>query len=1119
MTFVLTPYAIICAATAGVALIVAYFAWRRRRMSGGSALVALMIAVCIWAAGTALEYATVGIPGKVFWSKMAYFGVLSAPVFYLLFALHYNQLERWLTRRTIALLFVVPLLTLGLAFTNEWHGLIWSNVTPGPDGNNLVVYGHGTGFWLGVVGYAYLLMAIATWLFVRSALRLSGIYRRQIILILVAALAPWLVNIIYLTGRSPLPGLELTPLVLVFSGALLGWAILGFQLLDLAPVARQMLIETMSEGMIVLNRAQRVVDINPAAQQLVGLRGPRPLGRPIEQLLPDWATWEEHYWSRGQASAEIALHGAEERYLRLTVVPLHGRRGEGVGRLLTMHDITAWQQTEAALVQQNDYLHALQQTSLDLIAQLDLARLLENVVLRAGQLVGTSSGYLDLVDPDSDRLKPQIGVGALQESLRHSVRPGEGVAGTVWQTGQPLVIDDYDAWSGRIDKFAPSTLHSVVGVPLRLGAEVLGVLGLGHPAGVQRTFTPDQVDLLSQFGSLAAIAISNARLYAQAQREKQYFESLLHNSPAATTIIDLEGRIRSWNPAAEALFGYTPSEAIGRTADRLVAGGDNQAQEARSFTRHTLERGPIRAITRRTRKDGVQVDVELRAVPVVVDDKTTGALAIYHDITELQKARRAAEAASSAKSEFLANMSHELRTPLNAILGFSRLMARDSQLSPGQAENLAIINRSGEHLLGLINDVLDMAKIEAGRTTLQEHTFDLHHLLDDLGDLFRLSAAAKGLTLNVTRTPDVPRFVHADESKLRQVLINLLGNAVKFTATGSVELSVSPEGTPAAGEVGLVRFTVQDTGPGIAPDELTVIFEPFVQSTSSRTTPEGTGLGLPISRQFVHLMGGELTVSSAGVPGEGSRFEVLLPLRPAEAVDLNTMHPLATRRIIGLEPGQPAYRLLVADDRAENRKLLADMLTQLGFTVRAVENGLQAIQVWEEWQPQMVWMDLRMPVLDGSEAAKRIKATAQGQQTAVIAVSAGVLGDEQAAVLAEGCDDFVPKPYREDEIVACLVKHLGVRMVCTDIAPDSAALTARQETAVSLDLANLPAGWLSQVTRAALTADAAQLQQLIINIRDEQPALAQVLSAWIEDYDYGAILAAVTTSEAGSSKP
>ena len=483
---------------------------------------------------------------------------------------------------------------------------------------------------------------------------------------------------------------------------------------------------------------------------------------------------------------------------------------------------------------------------------------------------------------------------------------------------------------------------------------------------------------------------------------------------------------------------------------------------------------------------------------------------------DLHKAKEAAEAANRAKSIFLANMSHELRTPLNAILGFSDLMSRDRSLSAEQQENLSIINRSGEHLLALINDVLDMAKIESGRVAVQEHAFDLCHLLDGLVDLFRARATDKGLTLILNRAPDVPRYIVSDESKLRQILINLLGNAVKFTQEGGIGLRVRVKtkdkgqktdqaARPSSSVVRLV-FEVQDTGSGIVPQELEAIFEPFVQSARGHQTIRGTGLGLAICRQFAHLMGGELTTSSVEATGIGALFELQLPVRLADVTDLAGFEPPEKARAIGLAPGQPAYRLLVAEDHEENRQLLVKLLTQFGFEVRTAENGLQAMQVWQEWQPHLIWMDMRMPIMDGHEATKRIKAAPQGQQTIIIALTATAFDEDRDQVLAEGCDDFLRKPFREQEIVGKLVQHLGVRFIYEGAADEQAKPQQPQET---LDLAGLPVAWLADLRQAAIEADADHIAALAEQIRERRPAQASALVELVSNFDYDAILNAV----------
>jgi two-component system sensor histidine kinase/response regulator len=498
--------------------------------------------------------------------------------------------------------------------------------------------------------------------------------------------------------------------------------------------------------------------------------------------------------------------------------------------------------------------------------------------------------------------------------------------------------------------------------------------------------------------------------------------------------------------------------------------------------------------------------------PLIDDDGIViGLASLVQDVTErvqteekLREAKEAAETASRAKSAFLANMSHELRTPLNAILGFSQLMARDPGLTAEQQENLETIGRSGEHLLGLINDVLELSKIDAGRVTLQEESFDLHRLLDGLEEMFRLRAADNGLALIFDQAPNVPQYVRTDQGKLRQVLMNLLGNAVKFTREGGITLRVGS--TPRAGTA-LLHFEVEDTGPGIAPEELDVVFDAFLQTASGQASKEGTGLGLPISLQFVKLMGGDLIVSSE--LGQGSLFKFDVQIELVDAADALTSRP--ARRVIGLEPNQLAadggpYRLLIAEDREASRKLLTKLLEPLGFEVREAVNGQEAVEIWEQWEPHLIWMDMRMPVVDGHQATKRIKSTTKGQATVIIALTASAFEEDRQVILAEGCDDFVRKPFREADIFDKLTKHLGVCFVYEEVEPTAQAprpadtAASPQERLTPAALAVLPADWVAEVYQAAVQADGDLVLDLVGQIRAQHPSVADALTSLVRSY-------------------
>lgn len=460
----------------------------------------------------------------------------------------------------------------------------------------------------------------------------------------------------------------------------------------------------------------------------------------------------------------------------------------------------------------------------------------------------------------------------------------------------------------------------------------------------------------------------------------------------------------NWSTEAFNRFtGYTPSELDERggwkslihpedietyqtNRNKLLETGESDASEYRIITKDGLIRWLRDYRQAFMDEEANRVTRLLGAAKDITEEKLYG--------QELEQARDIAETANRTKGIFLANMSHELRTPLNAIIGFTQILTSSENLSPEQREQIEIINSSGEHLLTLINDVLEMSKIEAGQTTLQENNFNVVNLLNEVEDMLSLRAKSKGLNLLVERSSDMPHFIRTDQSKLRQILINLINNAIKFTNEGGVSIRTRYE----KNKDHRLYFEVEDSGEGIAPDEIETLFEAFVQSTTGKKAKEGTGLGLSISREFIRLMDGDIRVNSQIGKGSLFKFDIKIELAAEEEIIVDT----PPRQVIGLEPGQPNYRILIVDDISENRKLLSTLLQPLGFEIKEAENGREAFDIWHAWEPDLIWMDMRMPVMDGYEATTWIRSMPNGADTVIIALTASAFEENRAMSLEAG---------------------------------------------------------------------------------------------------------------------
>jgi PAS domain S-box-containing protein len=652
-----------------------------------------------------------------------------------------------------------------------------------------------------------------------------------------------------------------------------------------------------------------------------------------------------------------------------------------------------------------DEQQALLETVADLSSRLELSRVLDAVLARACHLVGAAGGELGTFDPATGEVVIVSNSNMQESSLGARLRAGEGAMGHVITTGDMMVIPDYQTWAGRSDQYARIDARAVIVAPLRIGDRAVGAINVWHDhAG--REFSDADIRLIQVFGQQAAIAIENARLYTDAQRQHQYFEAVTQNTPTAIVTLDLEENIVSANPAFERLFGYDVSEIIGHNLDQLITTAEQRA-EAVAYTRQA-KHAAAHGIVQRRRRDGTMVEVEVLAVRVEVQGELVGMMAIYHDVSALLEAQRAAEAANRSKSQFLANMSHELRTPLNAIIGYSEILQEEAvdDGNDGYVPDLQKIQSAGRHLLALINEILDLSKIEAGKMELHLEEINVAHLLDDVVTTIQPLIARNGNVLSV-ECAATAGMMRADATKLKQALLNLLSNASKFTEQGTIRLEVSRTQQPDGDQL---TFRVTDTGIGMTPEQSARLFEAFVQADSGTSRRfGGTGLGLAITRRFCRMMGGDVTVESE--PGVGSTFTIRLP------ADTAPRRPVrADEAVAGdADPGTPL--VLIIDDDTVASDLVSRLLVREGYRVAVASDGEAGLRMARDLSPDAITLDVLMPGLDGWAVLQLLKSDPAVAGIPVIMIT--VL-DEKPLGFALGATGYLTKPVDRDMLGSLL---------------------------------------------------------------------------------------------------
>jgi PAS domain S-box-containing protein len=747
------------------------------------------------------------------------------------------------------------------------------------------------------------------------------------------------------------------------------------------------LLELSPMAVLAIDLDARITSWNAAAEQVFGYSADEAIGRDIDEVVaPD----EEHR-AEAVALTQVGLEGKEvnlvtERKRRDgTLVDVEVRAapivvsGERVGFYVIYHDISELQR-------QRRYYEALVKGSPTAIALLDVDGTVTSWNPAAERLFGYHPE--EAIGRDIDDLV------ATDPSIREEA---------LSMTERGIGNEEIHAVTRRTRKDGALVDVELFGAPVMVGTEAVGLYGQYHDI-------------------------------SELQRQRRYYEALFELSPTAIATTDREVNVTSWNAAAERLFGYTREEAIGRNLNDLVARTDELRAEGMELDR-LADHGEVHRVTRRMRKDGSLVDVDLRAAPMVVAGETIGDFVLYHDISELQRARRDAEAATEAKSAFLATMSHEIRTPMNAVIGMTDLLLR-TPLDPEQRNFADVIRTSGEALLSVINDILDFSKIEAGRLDLDVHPFDLRECVESALELVAASAAEKGLDLAYELTAATPEAVIGDATRLRQILLNLLNNAVKFTERGEVVVTVDAtplsEGAPSDGEPGghyRLQFAVRDTGIGIPDDRIGALFQSFSQVDASTTRRYGgTGLGLAISKRLSERMGGTMWVESE--PNAGSTFHFTIEAeagpRPERRYEGDGERPLAGRRA------------LILDDNATNRHIVRAHLESWGLLTRETERPTQALEWIRAGDPfDVAIVDMQMPEMDGVTVARQLRELVPTERTPVILLSS--LGRREAqdeALFAAR----LTKPIRPSQLYDTLLTVLvGEQMPEPRLRPAAAA--------------------------------------------------------------------------------
>jgi PAS domain S-box-containing protein len=820
----------------------------------------------------------------------------------------------------------------------------------------------------------------------------------------------------------------------------------------------------------------------------------------------------------------------------------------------SVQDITERRLLEAELARQSAVEKAVAQVTEKLLEAGSFEEISLLVLNTARQLTDSSFGFVGYLDPEtgnfvSDTMTRDIWDACHVADKTVVFEKFTGLWGWVLSHRRSLVSNDPERdhrSSGLPEGHIP--IHRFLGVPALHGHNLVGMIALANSS---RDYDDQDLAVIRRLSTIFSLSIqkkrareAQSRTNMQLAESKGNLEAILSAVPVGILVFNPAARVVSDNPAARAIFGMTAfqpdlfrfGDYVGCSRRHTHPHGCGHTDGCRYCGINLAIAGILaggadetpdreKEILRETDREN-KLWVQFSAAPVMLQGQRC-AILMVKDVTDQKKAEHAlrkanldlqsavanartfaekAEAANRSKSLFISNMSHELRTPLNAVIGFSKLLAKDPLLTERQRSDVQVVLRSGQDLLDIINDILEISRIEAGRLEVKPVNFSIHELLMDLEAMFRSRCEAKGLHLVMERDDFLPEFLYGDRTKFKQIFLNLLSNAVKFTAEGGISVRVRgdlcqnrdlPRTEP-------IRLTieVEDSGIGISEENLAAVFNPFEQADGPGHKG-GTGLGLAICREYAALLGGDIRVDSE--PGRGSCFRFSVVLRPGEAV-AGTGGP-ECREVIGLDPDIGPVRVLVVDDDPDNQVLVKALLVPMGFEVHQAVNGNEGIAMFEQIRPHAVLMDMRMPDMDGYEATRRIKRTNQGLATPVIALTASAFEEGKQKTLDAGANAYLRKPFQHRELYDVIGQCLGLRYVCRD--EDSRAFPALTAKTVSV----LPAALRKRLWQAVEDGDMGLFSELLEPVIESHPELVKNLRRLADLFDYSRLDALLGNKE------